>query len=139
MNQTSIFHIYAAQRAVKRLLFNLEFSLARWRRALAYGRNTLSSEEAQAIIRDCDDAAGWYPITTLTVDDVMARVRHDIGDHPDLAPYIPSACARVSRKSDVDGEDLAFAIEWAVDEAIQSAKNDGLCIPSHPTPKEFQP
>lgn len=100
----------------------------RWRLAIAFGRNSLSVPDAQEIVCLCEPAAGWYPLTTLCIDETVKLALETYDDHPALSRYIAMGCARVNRRYGSDGEELDFARQWAVDEAIAYAKEDGIAF-----------
>ena len=101
----------------------------RWQRllrAIAYASGRLSEDAAQTIILDCRDTAGWYPLLTLSPEDVLETAIGRYGD-PALAlkPYLPAACEYVARKWDA-GDDCWNAHDWALDIALEFAAQDGI-------------
>lgn len=114
------------KRRVLQQRIRLEGQVHRWRLAFAYGRNALSKEQAQTIVYQCEHQAGWYPLSTLCDDDVLAVALDTYEDHPALAGYIADGCARVSRKCDGNNDSLSDAQDWAIEEAIRYAHQDGI-------------
>jgi hypothetical protein len=102
--------------------------LHRLRRALAYATGRLSPDDAQDIILDCRDTAGWYLLMVITPDDVLARGIDLKGEGAhDLKPYLAAACGYVSRKWEA-GDDYYAALDWALDQACDYANQDGIEI-----------
>ena len=101
------------------------------RRALAYATGQLSADDAQDIILDCRDAAGWYPLMILTCQNVMDDAIDEYGDPARaLENYLPAACAQVARKWECYGDEYANACSWALDTAKEYAAQDGLHLVS---------
>ncbi len=110
------------------LRFTIRSRYERLRRALAYARGRLSSDDAQQVILDCRDAAGWYPLMTLTPGDVLdiAISRH--GDPAlSLKHYLPAACEYAARKWE-NGDAYYYALDFALDTAVEFAAQDGIQI-----------
>jgi hypothetical protein len=118
---------------MNRSLFTLRWQiLHRWRRirrAVAYAGGRLSEDDAQSIILDCRLPAGWYPLMTLSPDDVREMATGLYGDavHA-LDPYLDGACECVARKWDHTGDEHWHAREWALDLALQGAAQDGIVL-----------
>lgn len=110
----------------------IESAIKRWRLALAFARRTLTEDQAQDIVCACEPVAGWYPLTTLCADNVLAFARETYEDHSALLKYIRQGCARVHSKYDSDGDELHSAKEWAVEEAVAYAKDDGIVFEKRP-------
>lgn len=106
--------------------------LQRWqrlRRAVAYATGRLSQDDAQSIILDCRLPAGWYPLMTLSPDDVQDMAIGLYGDAAlPLRPYLHGACECVARKWDQPGDEHWHAREWALDLALQGAAQDGIVL-----------
>jgi len=98
----------------------------RLRRAYAYATGRLSADDAQTILIECQDSAGWYPLSTLCTDDLFD---HAIATHGDPAlkikPYLPAACEYVSRKWEA-GDDYYSPLDFAFDTARDYAAQDGI-------------
>jgi hypothetical protein len=115
-----------------RRLSNLGF---RWRcrcqrlhRAFAYASGRLSPGEAQTILIECKDYAGWYPLNTLCVEDLLSHAATVQGDNAQLLkPYLHAACEHVSRKWD-SGDDLNIAFDLALETAAGYAAQDGVTL-----------
>jgi hypothetical protein len=104
----------------------LQCRYQRLRRALAYATSRLSSGHAQDIILDCHDAAGWYLLMIITPDDVLDRAITLHGEKARvLEPHVHAACSHVSHKWD-SGDDYCQALDWAVDAAVDYARQDGI-------------
>lgn len=98
----------------------------RWRLAFAYATGRLTVVQAQEIVCQCEPVAGWHPLTTLAVDDVLEDALERYRDHPALADYIARGCARVAHRYDNSGEELSFARNWAIEEAVTYAADDDV-------------
>jgi len=102
--------------------------LAQWRRAWRYATNRLSADEAQRIMLDCRDPAGWHPLLVLTVEDALEQAREDLSDHPDLLRLIADGCARVGDKWESYNDELWEARRWAIDLAKGYADDEGITL-----------
>jgi hypothetical protein len=108
--------------------YRLHLRFRRWRHALAYATSRLSSGEAQTILIECQDYAGWYPLNTLCVDDLLDHAVSLYGDSARLLkPYLDAACERTARKWDC-GDELNIALGFALEAALDSAGQDGIEI-----------
>ncbi len=106
--------------------FRLRFRYARLRRAFAYATGRLSSDQAQTILIECRDYAGWYSLNTLCVDDLLDHAVSLYGDSAHLLkPYLDAACERTARKWDC-GDELNIALHCALDCALEHAWDDGV-------------
>lgn len=97
-------------------------------RAWCYLRNTLSADDAQIIIIECQHAAGWHPLTILSTPSTLERAQEKFGDHASLASWVSCACARVGEKWSSDGEDTGYAEDWALDLVKDYAASDGVTL-----------
>lgn len=130
-NVFPITHVLERIRALIRWgIFIPQSAIERWRLAIAFGRNRLSTTDAQDIVCRCEPVAGWYPLTTLCTHEAVEHALESYEDHPALAHYIAMGCARVGRKYDSDGEALHYTRQWALEEAVDYAKQDGIIF--HP-------
>jgi hypothetical protein len=100
--------------------------LKRFRRACAYAAGNLSRDEAQWVIVDCEDRAGWYPLLILSAEDALERAREIFVDHPELSGFIAEGCAKVRRKWESYGDEMSHAIEWAIDNAEEFAASEDI-------------
>ena len=71
---------------------------ARYLRAWHYATQSITCDDAQHMMIECRDAAGWYPLLVLSVDDTLEQARECFMDHPDLPRIIADGCARVGDK-----------------------------------------
>lgn len=102
--------------------------LAQWRRAWRYATHCLSADEAQRIMLDCRDPAGWHPLLVLTVEDTLEQAREDFANHPDLPRLIADGCARVGDKWESYNDELWEARRWAIDLAKGYADDEGITL-----------
>jgi hypothetical protein len=100
----------------------------RLRRAVAYAAGRLSQDGAQSIILDCRPPAGWYPLMTLSPEDVRAMAADLYGDVAALDPYLDGACESVARKWDDPRDDHWRARQWALELVLQDAAADGIVL-----------
>jgi hypothetical protein len=101
---------------------------ALWSRAWRYAAGRLSADDAQHIMLDCRDPAGWHPLLVLTVEDTLEQAREDLADHPDLPRLIADGCARVGYKWESCGDELSEARRWAIDLAAGYAIDEGIAL-----------
>ncbi|WP_234729631.1 hypothetical protein [Acidocella facilis] len=106
--------------------YRVETRFKRFCRAWCYATGTLSAGEAQTIIVECLDPAGWYPLMILTVEDALARAREIFADHPELPSFIAEGCEKVGRKWENFGDELQEAINWAIENAEEYAAKEGI-------------
>lgn len=97
-------------------------------RAMRYATGRLSADDAQRIMMDCRDPAGWYSLLTLTVDDALDQAREILADHSDLRRLIADGCARVGYKWECNGDELCEARRWAIDLACDYAADEGIVL-----------
>ena len=108
--------------------YDFRTRLAQWQRAWRYATNCLSADEAQRIMLDCRDPAGWHPLLVLTVEDALEQAREDLADHPDLPRLIADGCARVGDKWESYNDDLWEARRWAIGLAKDYAADEGITL-----------
>jgi hypothetical protein len=97
-------------------------------RAWRYFTDSLSADDAQTIMIDCERAAGWHPLLTLTVEDTLEQARETFADSPDLRRLIADGCARVGRKWESCNDELYEARRWAIELAQEYAANKGITL-----------
>jgi hypothetical protein len=90
-------------------------------RAWRYAFQTLSEDDAQTIILDCEPAAGWRALLTLADAGVLEQARTLYADHPALNVLVAEACTHVARKWENHSDDLHQAESWALDLVAQYA------------------
>jgi hypothetical protein len=108
--------------------FLLRHRWARWRRAWLYARDRLSADDAQQVFVDCEIPAGWFPLLLLAVDDALDNALAAYEDHPDLRRLLADGCAHVHRKWDDPGDNLHIASEWAIECALDYARDEGITL-----------
>jgi len=99
--------------------------LARLARAWRYFTERLPSDDAQRMMLDCRDPAGWHLLLVLTIEDTLDLAREIFADHPDLPRLIAAGCARVDDKWS-HGDELYEARRWAIDIAEGYAADEGI-------------
>ncbi len=97
-------------------------------RAWRYFSGRLSADDAQTIILDCQDAAGWYEFSTLAVDDVLEQAQDIFADHPDLPKFVAAGCVRVWRLWEGSNHQLDLARDWALEAAQEIAADAGVLL-----------
>jgi hypothetical protein len=109
------------------LYWRLRDTTRRCSRALAYARGRINGNQANDIIFDCQAAAGWYPLETLSVDSCLQTA---LGvhwqNHPELESLIHYACARVASKWESNGYAAGAAEDWALDLIGEFAEARGI-------------
>ena len=119
------FHVFWRRR-LSSWTYRMGTRLKRFRRACAYAAGNLSRDEAQWMIIDCEDRAGWYPLLVLSAEDALERAREIFVDHSDLSSLIAEGCAKVRRKWESYGDEISHAIEWAIDNAEEFAASEDI-------------
>jgi hypothetical protein len=120
--------------------------IRRYREAIAYARNRVDKSQANDIIYNCQAAAGWYPLETLSVDDCLQTALDCYWeDHPELASLVQSACDRVASKWSSTGDAASAAEDWALDLVPEYAEARGITLarrednpPVYPSPTAEQ-
>lgn len=97
------------------LRWRAQASCARLIRAGRYATQTLSADDAQSMILDCEAPAGWHALLTLADADVLAQARARFADHPALAILAAEACVHVARKWEDHNDELHHAQCWAME------------------------
>jgi hypothetical protein len=109
------------------IYWRLRDTARRCRRALAYARGHMDRDQANDVIFDCQAAAGWYPLETLSVDSCLQTA---LGvhwqDHPELESLVQYACDRVASKWDSNGHAAGAAEDWALDLIQDFARARGI-------------
>ena len=111
---------------VQRASRNTTFHLGLWRhrararrerlsRAWRYFMGCLTADDAQRVMLDCRDPAGWHPLLVLTVEDTLEQAREIFTDRPDLPWLIAEGCTHVERKWESFGDELYEARRWAIE------------------------
>jgi len=104
------------------------YRLAQWRRAWRYAIGRLSADDAQRMMLDCRDPAGWHPLLVLTVEDTLEQALEELADHPELPHLIAAGCARVGVKWESNDDQLWEARRWAISLAREYAADEGITL-----------
>ena len=102
--------------------------LERLSRAWRYFTARLTADDAQRIMLDCRDPAGWRPLLVLTVEDTLEQARETFADHPNLPRLIADGCARVGHKWESYNDELYEARRWAIDLAEEYAAAENIAL-----------
>ncbi len=94
-------------RVFDRVIYTIKGKYARAKRAYNYWCCTLTRDDAQDMLLELQHYAGWYPLSTLCVEDVMFE--YSIPE--EHREYVDCACNRVSSKWENDY--LSEAHAWA--------------------------
>jgi hypothetical protein len=121
-----LWHVFGHR--IWHMRFRFKHRLARYRRALAYGRDRLSTDDAQQMLIDCEYPADWFTLLILTVEDVLEQALETYDDHPDLRRLIADGCARVHRKWEDHSDALYYARGWAIELAEGYAADEGITL-----------
>jgi hypothetical protein len=113
---------------IRRARLAARLAAERWARALAYGRGTLSRDQAARILWDCQATAGWLPLETLSTDSVLEAARERWADCPELAELAADAAERVGDKWNSSGDLAGAAEDWALDLIGEYAERDGVTL-----------
>jgi hypothetical protein len=114
------------------MYWRLRDTTRRCRTALAYARHRMDSNQANAIIFDCQAAAGWYPLEILSVDGCLQTALDVYWQyHPELESLVQSACARVASKWESTGHARDAAADWALDLIPEYAEARGITLLRH--------
>jgi hypothetical protein len=107
--------------------WQLRDTVRRCRRALAYARGRMDHNQANDIIFDCQAAAGWYLLETLSVDGCLQTALDCYWQHhPELENLVQYACSRVASKWESNGNAPATAEDWALDLIQEFAQARGI-------------
>jgi hypothetical protein len=106
--------------------YRVRESLARLARAWRYFTERLPADDAQRIMLDCRQPAGWHLLLVLAVEEALEQAREIFSDHPDLARLIADGCSRVDDKWESTGDVLYEARHWAIDIAEGYAADEGI-------------
>jgi hypothetical protein len=102
--------------------------LAQWQWAWRYAVDRVPADDAQRMMLDCRDPAGWHPLLVLIVEDTFEQAREDLADHPDLPRLIADGCARVADKWESYNDELWEARRWAIGLAKDYAADEGIAL-----------
>ena len=115
-------------RALSELRWRWSAYARRLGRACRYATHSLSANQAQIVILDCELPAGWRGLMTLTVEDTLERARERYADHPHLEDFIALGCSVVAHRwEDYEGR-LAEAQDWAIKCAVDFAAQGGVAL-----------
>ena len=97
--------------------------------AYAFGR-PLAEADMHAIRVEMNEALGYYPLMTLGTEDVLQNALDVYGEEEaeKLKPYLDAACDHVARKWSGDGESFGVAVDWALENALAYAEDDGVTL-----------
>jgi hypothetical protein len=109
--------------------WRVQDKIRRYREAIAYARNRMDKTQANDIIYNCQAAAGWHPLETLSVDGCLQTALDCYWeDHPELASLVQSACDRVASKWSSSGDAASAAEDWALDLVGEYAEARGITL-----------
>ena len=109
------------------LHWRLRSKFQRYRLAIAYALDRIDHGQANDIIYDCQAAAGWFPLETLSVDSCLQTALDcHWQPHPELKGLVQSACDRVASKWSSDGHAADAAEDWALDLVAEFAQARGI-------------
>ena len=108
--------------------FRFQQRLGRYRRALGYARDRLSTDDAQQVLIDSEYPAGWFTLLTLAVEDTLEQALEVYEDHPDLRRLIADGCERVHKKWEDHSDALYYARGWAIELAQGYAADEGITL-----------
>ena len=103
-------------------------------RGLAYAfRRSLPEADLHAMRVEMNGLLGYYPLMTLSVEDVLEEARSRYGDEEAnrLTSYLDAACDRVVSKWDNGYDAFGVAVDWALENVLAYAEADGI-VPKPP-------
>ncbi len=101
--------------------------------AEAYMLGTLTYDQARWLSYELEKQLGWAALVTLTDEDVM----ESIGDafvipnnlrDGQLGDWVHDAVRKVASKWESPGHEWEGALEWAIELAVEYAKQDGVVL-----------
>jgi len=116
----------AATSRLSRVRYSTAASLMRLARAWGYFTGRLGADDAQTVMLDCRDPAGWYPLLILTVEDTLQEARERFADHSELPRLIADGCAHVAYKWEPVNDEPYTAHEWAINLAESYATEEDI-------------
>ena len=126
--------------AISILQYRIRDKLRRYRDAIAYARNRINPSQANDVIYNCQAAAGWYPLETLSVDDCLQTALDCYWEaHPQLENLVQSACDRVASKWESTGHTASTAEDWALDLVPEYARARGIELTRQAAPSASSP
>jgi len=107
--------------AIRRLISRLPIA---WRLLTGH----LTQDDAESLIILAEPIAGWHPIITLTVEDVLSRTLLRYKPHPRLPDLVRRACRRASTKWIDSNDTLNEATEWCLDLIAEYADDEQITL-----------
>ena len=123
--------ITLARRALFVWRFRHQERLSRFALGMAYALgHRLTEADRHALRVEMNEALGYYPLMTLATEDVLQNALDVYGEEEaqKLKPYLDAACDRVARKWSGDGESFGVAVDWALENALAYAEDDGVTL-----------
>lgn len=108
-------------------------SIERARRAYDYERDVLAADDAQRMLYELQERAGWYHLMTLPVGDVLDEALGNPEEyiegrwkpHPELTALAHEACEHVAENWQ---SDYAEARNWALEKLEELADERGIVL-----------
>jgi hypothetical protein len=123
--------ISRARRALFVWRFRHQERLSRFALGMAYafGR-PLAEGDLHTVRVEMQMRLGYYPLMTLGTEDVLQNALDIYGEEEaeKLKPYLDAACDRVAGKWSNDGESFGVAVDWALENALAYAADDGITL-----------
>ena len=90
----------------------------------------LTEADRHALRVKMNEALGYYPLMTLATEDVLQNALDVYGEEEaaKLKPYLDAACDHVARKWSGDGDSFGVAVDWALENALAYAEDDGVTL-----------
>lgn len=90
-------------------------SIEQARLGYLYANGGLTTEDAQDMFHVIEQVSGWFALSTLCVDDVVAAaIENGQSPSPKLVSIAWTACYRVASKW--EGDEHNYARNWALEE-----------------------
>lgn len=94
---------------------------------LRYGLGLpLTRGDAGTLVYDAEGLAGIAVLASIDVEGTLSTAHDRFRDHPDMEGYIADGVARVRSKWEGNGDMVGHAENWAIEIAIEYAKQDGV-------------
>ena len=123
--------ITLARRALFVWRFRHQERLSRFALGLAYAFGRPLAETDMHTLRvEMNEALGYYPLMTLGTEDVLQNALDVYGEDEaeKLKPYLDPACDHVARKWETGGDAFGLAVDWALENALAYAEDDGVTL-----------
>lgn len=106
--------------------FECERSIKIARLGYLLANGGLDRDDANWIIHEIQETAGWFPIEELSIGSVIEQAEQYWQPHPAIPDLAAQACRRVWNKWSSTGDVQSAAEDWAIDLIGEYAAEDGI-------------